>query len=213
MSAVPAERWAPRASPRRARRLHPPAAPYRPCHQRLALPQAALQARRALRTPRAGHRRADDARRRADFPPNSVAELIAYLKAEQGPGDLANAGIGSASHLCGMLLMDASDTPLTTVPYKGTGPAMTDLMGGQVDLMCDQTTNTSGQIKSGKVKAYAVTTKTPVPSLPDLPTLDAAGLPGFEVGVWHGLYAPAGTPPEVIESWPARFAPLWPTPR
>ena len=118
---------------------------------------------------------------------------------EQGPGHLANAGIGSASHLCGMLLMDALDTPLTTVPYKGTGPAMTDLMGGQVDLMCDQTTNTSGQIKGGKIKAYAVTTKAPVPSLPDLPTLDASGLPGFEVGIWHGLYAPAGTPPEVIE--------------
>ena len=96
-----------------------------------------------------------------------------------------------------MLLMDALDTPMTTVPYKGTGPAMTDLLGGQVDLMCDQTTNTTGQIKGGKIKAYAVTTKSRCPSLPDLPTLDASGLPGFEVGVWHGLYAPAGTPPEV----------------
>jgi tripartite-type tricarboxylate transporter receptor subunit TctC len=137
---------------------------------------------------------------RADFPPNSVAELIEYLKANKDQVTLANAGIGSASHLCGMLLMDALDTSLTTVPYKGTGPAMTDLMGGQVDLMCDQTTNTSGQIKSGKIKGYAVTTKTPVPSLPELPTLDSAGLPGFEVAVWHGLYAPAGTPPQMVET-------------
>jgi tripartite-type tricarboxylate transporter receptor subunit TctC len=76
---------------------------------------------------------------------------------------------------------------------------MTDLMGGQVDLMCDQTTNTTSQIKGGKIKGYAVTTKNPVPSLPDLPTLDSSGVPGFEVAVWHGLYAPAGTPPEVVE--------------
>jgi tripartite-type tricarboxylate transporter receptor subunit TctC len=136
---------------------------------------------------------------RTDFPPRSVAELIEYVKENKDQVTYANAGIGSASHLCGMLLMNALEVPMTTVPYKGTGPAMTDLLGGQVDLMCDQTTNTTSQIKAGKIKAYAVTTKTPVPSLPDLPTLDSAGLPGFEVAVWHGLYAPAGTPPEVIE--------------
>ena len=136
---------------------------------------------------------------RSDFAPANVAELIEYIKTNKDQVTLANAGIGSASHLCGMLLMDALDTPMTTVPYKGTGPAMTDLMGGQVDLMCDQTTNTTSQIKGGKIKAYAVTTKTPVPSLPDLPTLDSSGLPGFEVAVWHGLYAPAGTPPEVVD--------------
>ena len=136
---------------------------------------------------------------RNDFPPAAIGDLITYWKEHGDKVTLANAGVGSASHLCGMLLMDALDTPATTVPYKGTGPAMTDLMGGQVDLMCDQTTNTSAQIKGGKIKAYAVTSKSPVPSLPDLPTLDASGLPGFEVGIWHGLYAPAGTPPEVIE--------------
>ncbi len=136
---------------------------------------------------------------RPDFSPTSAGELIAYVKTNKDGVTLANAGIGSASHLCGMLLMDALDTPMTTVPYKGTGPAMTDLLGGQVDVMCDQTTNTSGQIRSGKIKAYAVTTKEPVASLPDLPTLDSAGLPGFEVAVWHGLYAPAGTPPEVVD--------------
>jgi tripartite-type tricarboxylate transporter receptor subunit TctC len=133
------------------------------------------------------------------LPPGSVGELIDWLKARKDEVTLANAGIGSASHLCGMLLMSALDTPMTTVPYKGTGPAMTDLIGGQVDLLCDQTTNTTGQIKSGKIKGYAVTTKEKVPSLPDLPTLDSSGLPGFEVAVWHGLYAPKGTPPEVVE--------------
>jgi tripartite-type tricarboxylate transporter receptor subunit TctC len=133
------------------------------------------------------------------LPPGSVGELIDWLKARKDEVTLANAGIGSASHLCGMLLMSALDTRMTTVPYKGTGPAMTDLLGGQVDVLCDQTTNTAGQIKSGKIKGYAVTTKEKVPSLPDLPTLDSSGLPGFEVAVWHGLYAPKGTPPEVVD--------------
>ena len=98
-----------------------------------------------------------------------------------------------------MLLQAAVGAQLTTVPYKGTAPAMTDMLGGQLDLMCDQTTNTTGQIKAGKVKAYAVTTKDRVAALPDLPTLDEAGLPGFEMSVWHGLWAPAGTPPEAVE--------------
>ncbi len=136
---------------------------------------------------------------RSDFEPGSISELIEYVKTNKDQVTLANAGIGSASHLCGMLLMNALDTPMTTVPYKGTGPAMTDLLGGQVDLLCDQTTNTTSQIKSGKIKAYAVTTKEPVASLPDLATLDASGVPGFEVAVWHALYAPAGTPPEVVD--------------
>ena len=136
---------------------------------------------------------------RPDFAPTSISELIEYVKTNKDQVTLANAGIGSASHLCGMLLMDALDTPMTTVPYKGTGPAMTDLLGSQVDLMCDQTTNTTSQIKSGKIKAYAVTTKEVVASLPDLPTLDASGVAGFEVAVWHALYAPAGTPPEVVD--------------
>jgi len=136
---------------------------------------------------------------RSDLEPADVGALIEWIKTNKDQVTLANAGIGSASHLCGMLLMSALDVPMTTVPYKGTGPAMTDLLGGQVDLMCDQTTNTSSQIKSGKVKAYAVTTKEKVASLPDLPTLDASGVPGFEVAVWHGLYAPKGTPKEVVD--------------
>ena len=136
---------------------------------------------------------------RKDFPAKNMKDLIAYVKTNKDKVTYANAGIGSASHLCGMLLMTSIQADLTTVPYKGTGPAMNDLLGGQVDFMCDQTTNTTSQIKGGKIKAYAVTTKTKVPSLPDLPTIDSAGVPGFEVGVWHGLYAPKGTPPAVID--------------
>ncbi|MQP64111.1 tripartite tricarboxylate transporter substrate binding protein BugD [Niveispirillum sp. SYP-B3756] len=133
-----------------------------------------------------------------DFPAKDLKELVAYVKANPDKVTLANAGVGAASHLCGMLFMQALQTPLTTVPYKGTGPAMNDLVGGQVDLMCDQTTNTTGQIKGGAVKAYAVTTPTRVASLPDLPTTREAGLPGVEVAVWHGLYAPKGTPDAVV---------------
>jgi tripartite-type tricarboxylate transporter receptor subunit TctC len=98
-----------------------------------------------------------------------------------------------------MLLMTAIGTDVTTVPYKGTGPALTDLMGGQVNFMCDQTTNTTPQIKGGKVKAYAVTTKERLKSLPDVPTAEEAGLKGFEVTVWHGMWAPKGTPKPVID--------------
>jgi tripartite-type tricarboxylate transporter receptor subunit TctC len=99
-----------------------------------------------------------------------------------------------------MLLMSAIQTDLTTVPYKGTGPAMNDLLGGQVDFMCDQTTNTTSQIKANRIKVYGVTTKKRVPSLPNVPTMDEAGLPGFEVSVWHALYAPKGTPKPVIDT-------------
>ena len=136
---------------------------------------------------------------RKDFPANNIKELIAYVKANKDKVTYANAGIGSASHLCGMLFMSAIQTDLTTVPYKGTGPAMNDLLGGQVDFMCDQTTNTTSQIKGGKIRAYAVTTKTRVASLPELPTLNESGLPGFEVSVWHGLYAPKATPKAVVD--------------
>ena len=136
---------------------------------------------------------------RKDFPPKDMKELIAYVKANKDKVTYANAGVGAASHLCGMLFMTAIQTDLTTVPYKGTGPAMTDLMGGQVDFMCDQTTNTTPQIKGGKVKAYAVTTATRVKALGDLPTVQESGLKDFQVGVWHGLWAPKGTPKPVID--------------
>jgi tripartite-type tricarboxylate transporter receptor subunit TctC len=134
-----------------------------------------------------------------DFPPNDLKELIAYLKANKDKVNLANAGLGAASHLCGMLFMSAIQTSLTTVPYNGTAPAMNDLLGGQVDLMCDQTTNTTTQIKAEKIKVYGVTTPKRIPSLPNVPTVDEAGLKGFEVSVWHGLYAPKATPKTAVD--------------
>jgi tripartite-type tricarboxylate transporter receptor subunit TctC len=131
--------------------------------------------------------------------PKNFKELLDFVKKNKDKVSLANAGIGAASHLCGMLFMSAIQTDLLTVPYKGTGPAMNDLIGGQVDLMCDQTTNTTSQIKSGKVKVYGVTSLKRVPSLPDIPTLDEQGLKGFEVGIWHALYGPKGMPKPVLD--------------
>jgi len=136
---------------------------------------------------------------RGNFPAKDFKEFLAYIKANNDKLTYANAGLGAASHLCGLLFMSAIQTDFTTVPYKGTAPAMNDLLGGQVDFMCDQTTNTTGQIKGGKVKVYGVTTKTRVPSLPEIPTLDEQGLKGFEVAVWHALYAPKGTPKPVAD--------------
>lgn len=135
---------------------------------------------------------------RKDFPPNTLEELIAYVKENAGTVTYANAGIGAASHLCGMLFMSAIETEVVTVPYQGTGPAMTDILGGQVDFMCDQTTNTTGQILGGEVKAYAVTSPERLANLPDVPTTAEAGLPDFNLGIWHGLYAPAGTPEDAL---------------
>jgi tripartite-type tricarboxylate transporter receptor subunit TctC len=134
-----------------------------------------------------------------NFPAKDFKEFLTYIKANKDKVSYANAGIGAASHLCGMLFMSAIQTDMLTVPYKGTGPAMNDLLGGQVDFMCDQTTNTSSQIKSGKVKAYGVTSLKRVPSLPDIPTLDEQGLKGFEVGIWHALYAPKGLPKPALD--------------
>jgi tripartite-type tricarboxylate transporter receptor subunit TctC len=134
-----------------------------------------------------------------NFEPKDLKGLIEHVKANKDKVTYANAGIGAASHLCGMLFQSAVGTQVTTVPYKGTGPAMTDLLGGQVDFMCDQTTNTTNQIKAGKIKAYATTTAKRLAALPEVPTAEEAGLPGFQVGIWHGLYAPKGTPKEVVD--------------
>jgi tripartite-type tricarboxylate transporter receptor subunit TctC len=138
---------------------------------------------------------------RPSLPANNFAELRTWLTANKGKVNLANAGLGAASHLCGLLFMNALKFDMTTVPYKGTAPAMTDLIGGQVDLMCDQTTNTTSQIEAKKVKAYAVTTakRLTTPALKDLPTLQEVGLKDFQVTIWHGLYAPKGTPPDALK--------------
>ena len=126
-------------------------------------------------------------------------EFLPYAKANKDKLTYANAGLGSASYLCGILFMSAIDATFTMVPYKGTGPAMNDLVGGQVDFMCDQTTNTVPQIKSGNVKAYGVTTASRLASMPDLPTLDEQGLKGFDLVVWNGLFGPKGLPKPAVE--------------
>jgi tripartite-type tricarboxylate transporter receptor subunit TctC len=136
---------------------------------------------------------------RKDFPPNNMQEFIAYVKANEKKLNLANAGLGAVSQLCGMLLERALDVKLTAVPFSGTAPAMNALLGGQVDILCDQTTQTIPQIKAGNVKFYGVTTKSRIKALPDAPTLNEGGLKDFEVVVWHGIYAPKGTPRPVIE--------------
>ena len=137
---------------------------------------------------------------RPNLPANNYKELAAWIAQNKGSVNLGNAGLGAASHLCGLLFQSAIQIDMTTVPYKGTAPAMNDLMGGQIDLLCDQTTNTSSQIEAKSVKAFAVTTlkRLSTPALKDLPTLNEAGLKGFEVSIWHGLYAPKGTPPDVL---------------
>jgi tripartite-type tricarboxylate transporter receptor subunit TctC len=136
---------------------------------------------------------------RPDLPPNTLAELITYIKANGDKMTFGNAGLGAASHLCGMLFMTAVGKEILAVPYKGNAPIMNDLIGKQIDISCDQTTNTTAPIASKLIKSYAITTKTRLGSMPDLPTADEAGLKGFEVGAWHGIYAPKGTPDEIVQ--------------
>ena len=135
------------------------------------------------------------------MPAKTYPELVKWLEANKGKINLANAGLGSASHLCGLMFQASTKIDMQTVPYKGTGPAMTDLIGGQVDIMCDQTTNTTSQIEAGKIKAFAVTSKQrlTMPALAQLPTLDESGLKGFNVTIWHAMYAPKGTPKAVTD--------------
>ncbi|MBX9832362.1 MAG: tripartite tricarboxylate transporter substrate binding protein BugD [Burkholderiaceae bacterium] len=137
---------------------------------------------------------------RPTMPANNYKELSAWLTQNKGKINLGNAGQGSASHLCGLLFQSALQIDMTAVPYKGTAPAITDLIGGQIDLLCDQTTNTTSQIEAKKVKAYAVTTskRLTTPALKDLPTLAESGVKDFNVTIWHGLYAPKGTPAPVL---------------
>ena len=138
---------------------------------------------------------------RPTLPAGNYAELAKWLEANKGNINLAHAGVGSASHLCGLMYQSSIKIDMTTVPYKGTAPAMNDLLGGQVDLMCDQTTNTTGQIEAGKVKAFAVMSskRLSAGALAKLPTADESGVKGFNLAVWHGLYAPKGTPKAVID--------------
>jgi tripartite-type tricarboxylate transporter receptor subunit TctC len=136
---------------------------------------------------------------RSDYEPATLKDLIEHLKKPGTKASMGNAGVGSASHLCGMLFMSETKIQITTVPYRGTGPVMNDLIGKQIDLSCDQATNTTPQILGKQIKAYAITTKARLKSLPDVPTADEAGLKGFELGVWHGMFAPKGTPPAIVQ--------------
>jgi tripartite-type tricarboxylate transporter receptor subunit TctC len=136
---------------------------------------------------------------RKDFPANNLKEFTAYVTANKERINLANAGLGAVSHLCGMMVQQALGVELTTVPFQGTAPALTALLGGQVDVLCDQTTQTIPHIKAEKVKFYGVTTRQRIQALPDAPTLDEQGWRNFEVVVWHGVYAPKGTPREALD--------------
>jgi tripartite-type tricarboxylate transporter receptor subunit TctC len=134
-----------------------------------------------------------------DLPANNFKELEAYIKANGSKVTMANAGPGAVSQLCGLLFQSRMGVRLTNIPYKGTGPALTDLIGGQVDLLCDQTTQTIPYIKDGRVKAFGTTTMKRLPAIPNVPTLNEQGLKGFEVKVWHGVYAPKGVPQPILD--------------
>jgi tripartite-type tricarboxylate transporter receptor subunit TctC len=136
---------------------------------------------------------------RPDFPAPDLAALISYAKENKDEITFAHAGVGATSHLCSILFMSRIETEITSASYRGTGPALNDILGGQVDLICDQPVSTQGFIKAGTIKPYAVATRSRIASLPEVPTFEEAGLPGFELAVWHGLYAPKGTPAEVVE--------------
>ena len=136
---------------------------------------------------------------RNDFPAKNLNEFVAYVKANGPKVSLAHAGVGSASHLCGLMMMNALNVKLNEIPYKGTGPALTDLMGGQVDILCDQTSGTVPSVKTGKIKAYASAGKARLPQLPDVPAISEAGVEGFDINISFGLYAPKGLPKPVIE--------------
>jgi tripartite-type tricarboxylate transporter receptor subunit TctC len=133
------------------------------------------------------------------IPAKNVKELLDWIRTDKAKVTYGHAGVGSASHLCALILMKEIGVQMTGVGYRGTGPAMNDLIGGQFDVMCDQTTNTTNQIKDSKIKGYAVTTKSKVSSLPDLPTLDSEAIPGFEVSAWHAMWAPKGLPKEASD--------------
>jgi tripartite-type tricarboxylate transporter receptor subunit TctC len=138
------------------------------------------------------------------LPANTYRDFENYIRANSGKLNIAHAGLGSASHLCGLMWQSAVNAKdaMTTIPFSGTAPAMTALIGGQVDVMCDQTTNTTQQIEAGRVKAFAVTTKDRMSGhklLKDYPSLNEMGLKGFNLTIWHGLYAPKGTPPAILK--------------
>jgi tripartite-type tricarboxylate transporter receptor subunit TctC len=135
---------------------------------------------------------------RPDWPAAEAGAAVRYIRRHQHGLVVAYAGLGAASHLCGLLLSVALGVDLIQVPYRGTGPALQDLQEGLADLMCDQTTNTGGAIRAGRIRALAVTSPRRLAGLPQLPTMAEAGIGGLELSIWHGLYAPRGTPALVV---------------
>jgi len=134
-----------------------------------------------------------------DVPAKSVRELLAYLKANPGKVTFASAGNGTTSHMAGEMFKTAAGVDIVHVPYKGNGPAMIDLLAGRVNMVIDVMPSAYPNVKAGKLRGLAVTTLTPVAGAPELPTLDASGLPGFDLSAWDGLWAPAGTPRPIID--------------
>jgi len=134
-----------------------------------------------------------------DFPAKDFKEFVAYLKANQAKIVHGHAGLGSASHMCGVSFLQAIDLKVTTVPYKGTAPALNDLIGGQFDFMCDQTVNIAQPVKNGLIKGYAVPTKTRLAVLPDLPTTAEMGMPDVTMDIWYGMWAPKDTPKPIVD--------------
>ncbi len=137
---------------------------------------------------------------RSGFPAKDLPEFITYVRANAPKISLAHAGVGSASHLCGLMMQSVLGVKFNEIPYRGTGPALNDLMGGQVDLLCDQTSGTVPSIKGGKIKAYAAAGRSRLPQLPELPAISEAGVQGFDINISFGLYAPKGTPRPVIDT-------------
>jgi len=136
---------------------------------------------------------------RTSVPAKDLKELIDWLKQNQEKISAGTAGAGSASHVSGAYLQSITGTRFPFIPYRGTGPAIQDLIAGQLDIMVDQSSNSLPHVRNGKLKAYAVTAKNRLPSAPDIPSVDEAGMPGFYISVWHGLWVPKGTPKEAIE--------------
>ena len=137
---------------------------------------------------------------RNEFPAKDLGDFVSYLKTNQAKVSIAHAGVGSASHLCALMMMNALKVKLNEIPYKGTGPALNDLMGGQVDLLCDQTSGTVPAVKAGRIKAYAAAGTARVAALPDVPAISEAGVQGLEIAISFGLYAPKGTPKPALDA-------------
>ena len=131
-------------------------------------------------------------------PAKNLQELIAWVKANQDKVTQGTAGVGSASHIAGIYFQKQTGTTFQFVPYRGAGPIMQDMLAGHIDLNFDQAANSLPQVRAGQIRAYAVTAKTRLAAAPDIPTVDEAGLPGFYIAVWHGLWVPKGTPKEII---------------